>query len=329
LSAVPTDDDDAGDDLDVRLRWPDGITPAPVEPPPDALTKAELATASDLDEGGGTTRHGAAHSPLLPKLAGDVDGVRASVATLIAQLEGLTVATQRVPSVVSDRLAQYTETITQSARAQTAKVDDYREQSDRSARDVRSALAETDELVRTLVERLEDLFALSEAAASRVEQVGTALERALASGAGLDQDALQLIEGLHAEIRVLREHVAEVAQRAEQPPRPADDRALTRELESIREELTTLKRRVGVRAKAPRLDEDQITELVDRIGAHSQSGLGDDDMVRIAATVAKLVTDAFEIVAEEPVAPAQPAAPSKPRAVSERTRTQEGRQRKR
>src|SRR5207302_1362039 len=178
------------------------------------------------------------------------------VAELVARLHTLGGAITGVEVTLGERLTEYSDTVVQLGRGLTANVSTYREGNERSVSELRRALADSEELLRAVLTKADDLA------------VGLA------------------------------------AVRSEMPAGTAGD-SLVAELHAIREELAQLKRRIAVRAKASVIDDEQIATIVDQVRAAIDVRLPAAEIERVAEVVARRMTEAFEVVADdEPAAPA-------------------------
>ena len=149
---MPDDAEDA-DDLDVRLDWPSGVVEEPGGPPP--LTPSPA---------GGVTAPSETPRGLLPKLADDLGSLRQHIETMhediagmVARVHALGAAVTGVEVAIADRLAEYADTVVQLGRGLTSNLSTYREGNDRTVADLRRALADSDELVRSVLQKTDDL----------------------------------------------------------------------------------------------------------------------------------------------------------------------------
>jgi predicted nucleic acid-binding Zn-ribbon protein len=334
-----TEAEEAPSDIDVRLEWPEGAAAAPLAPsdawrPSARVERGPVALAP----------------PLLPSLAADVHALEKAVASLATQLESVNLAIHGVGSVVSDRLVDYTETISRQTAKQSSTFGDYHAATQRALVELRDALAASDDLVQSLVSRVDELGSELEAvtahtdAAALVQPIGalhsdvTALRGEVAdvrvdiaeiaeveeapsasAAGGVDSDELilvrdEIVAAFEATRDELSGQLASVAERASalQPTIGGASIAVTSELAAIRDELAQLKRRLAVRAKSSMLDDEQVDELAVRVAGQVRLQLSDAELTHIGSMVAEIVSESFEVVVESP--PPPPAAAPTPAA---------------
>jgi len=327
----------------------------------------EAAEGNDVDEPSPAER-GPVLSPgpgLLLQLSEEVgalrrriDVVHEDVAGLVARLHTLGGAITGVEVTLGERLTEYSDTVVQLGRGLTANVSTYREGNERSVSELRRALADSEELLRAVLTKADDvavglaavrsemtagtagdslvaddvrgivhdavepfdvrgdvealttgLAALGDrlstqlAAAATVQPVSSAVDGALHA------ELLASIEGMRAEIERLRRSESRATR---SKATVEQEQALVAELHAIREEVAQLKRRIAVRARASVIDDEQIATIVDQVRAAIDVRLPPAEIERVAEAVARRMTEAFEVVADdEPVAPAPEPAPSR------------------
>lgn len=128
------------DDLDVNLRWPEGEPPGDVDDDGPQPPAAVPVRGGDAPTGG----------PLLPALAGKVNGVEAQVRTLAVRLDALTASTEALRASLEDRLDTYADLVAASARQR----DDALADLDARVRKAAEALARVAALVEVVVDTM-------------------------------------------------------------------------------------------------------------------------------------------------------------------------------
>jgi len=244
---------------------------------------------------------------LLPQLTDEltslrqhVERIQEDVAGLVARLHTLDSAISGVEVRLGDRLTEYADTVVQLGRGFTTNLSTYREGNDRTIAELRRALADSEELLRTVLTKTDDV-------AVELATVHTELSTE-GSDDGLDVDELrgivrEVVEPLDvraavgqlaADVAMLNDRVAnELATTRRTSPPAGVDAALQAQLltafETLRQEVAGLKRRIALRAKPTAID--------------------DADVERIADAIAKRITEAFEVVPDdEPPRAPKPAA---------------------
>jgi hypothetical protein len=101
---------------------------------------------------------------LLPQLSDEltslhrhIETVQEDVAGLVARLQALGGAISSVEVTLGDRLSEYADTVVQLGRGLTTNVSTYREGNERTAAELRRALADSEELLRTVLTKADDL----------------------------------------------------------------------------------------------------------------------------------------------------------------------------
>lgn len=308
------------------------------------------AAVGDDDRVDATTMHETDRG-LIPQVTQDLaalrerlDAVQHDVAELVARLHTLDGAITGVETSLGDRLADYADTVVQLGRGLTSNVSTYREGNERTVSDLRRALADSEELLRAVLTKSDDL-------AVEIASMRRELSSDLPSDA-LDVDELRVvlhealepfdaraaIDRLSADVAALHERVRASTGTAETSPSTPDvsaavqaevlkgldgvrtelqrlrradartpkdgaavarEQALVAELHAIRDEITQLKRRIAVRAKAPTIDDEQLSAIASRIGATVDLRVPDADLDRLADAVTRRLSEAFELVPED------------------------------
>jgi len=244
---------------------------------------------------------------LLPQLTDEltslrqhVETVQEDVAGLVARLHTLDSAISGVEVTLGDRLTEYADTVVQLGRGLTTNVSTYREGNDRTIAELRRALADSEELLRTVLTKTDDLAV----------ELATVHNELSAEGSddGLDVDELRgivrdvvepldvraAVDQLSADVATLNERVThELAAAPLTSPPASVDAAMHAQLltafETLRQEVAGLKRRIALRAKPTAID--------------------DADVERIADAIARRITEAFEVVPDDEPPPAPRPAP--------------------
>jgi ElaB/YqjD/DUF883 family membrane-anchored ribosome-binding protein len=342
------------DEFGVRLHWPEDDAPqvAPTtpespassedEPDPFALTDDDFAPAAEQDA--------SEYEPEVEWVSGTAEELPAPPRTDASE-SAPAGATRALLPTISGRLhdlefmvVRLNDTVAPLIEESTANVEQLRRQHERAMSELRRSVQETDTGLRQLAGQV---AGLADDFAALTDLVRSALDRPSgdASSAGVSefdgwQDALAEMQAVSASLAQAAEAIV-----------PADDEGVVRalddlrremrrvaaagaadspvladlasELAALRDEVTQLKRRVGVRGKtSTTLDDDQVASLVDRVAERLQppdapvvATLSDRDLSRIIDGVLEQIERTFEVVPEP--APAEPAparAPSPERA---------------
>jgi uncharacterized coiled-coil protein SlyX len=96
--------------------------------------------------------------PLLPAVAGRLETVHNSVSALGMRIDALGSLTSNVGSAMADRLTEYGDTVSLVTRAQTEALDEYRHGTERTVTELRRSLAASDEVIRRLSARIDELM---------------------------------------------------------------------------------------------------------------------------------------------------------------------------
>ena len=138
------------------------ISSLPLSPvPDDAAEGDDDVTGAPLVESAAIMTDDRGLLPQLSKelalLRERIDVVQQDVAALVARLHTLGGAITGVETSLGERLAEYADTVVQLGRGLTANVSTYREGSERSVSELRRALADSEELLRSVLTRADDL----------------------------------------------------------------------------------------------------------------------------------------------------------------------------
>ena len=158
---------------------------------------------------------------LLPQLTDEltslrthVEVVQEDVAGVVARLHALGAAISGVEVTLGDRLTEYADTVVQLGRGLTTNVTTYREGNERTIAELRRALADSEELLRTVLTKADDLAV--ELATVRSELAADATDdsldvdelRELVRDAVEPLDMRAAIEQLTADVGGLRDRFA-------------------------------------------------------------------------------------------------------------------------
>jgi hypothetical protein len=226
---------------------------------------------------------GPAPAPLLPALAVRVEDLLAAVASLSSRIDGVAVMAQALQTSVTDRFVEFVETTTAATTAQAEALDEYRRATERSVGELRRAASTNDDLIRTLLARIDELTT------DMRESIGGA---PAAGPAEVDLEAISAVvaDALSPAIEALSSRPEPASADARQP---RSDGKVTEELVNIREQMTELKRRVGVRARA-------------------KATLDDAEVDRLAEVIVDRLTDMLEVVPDDEGAPVASTVPTPP-----------------
>lgn len=246
-----------------------------------------------------------------------IDVVQQDVAGLVARLHALGGAITGVEVTLGDRLTEYADTVVQLGRGLTSTVSTYREGNDRSVSELRRALADSEELLRSVLTKADDL-ALGIAgvrAEVTAETAGESLAaddvRAIVDDAVARFDVRGDIETLTTDMAALGERLSmELATTATaRPVTSTVDGAMHAELlasiETMRGEIERLRRSDarGARSKAAVEQEqalvgelqairEEVAQLKRRIAVRAKASVIDDEQI---ATIVEQVRAAVDV----------------------------------
>lgn len=295
------------DEFGVSLRWPDDNGPG------DASTAAAGAV---VDDEGFTRPEGETiENETLRPVAKDSRGAGVAASGAPGVGRALLPAISNRLHDLQDSVVRLNDTVSPLIEAQASSLEELRRHQDRSLSELRRSVKEGDAGLRQLAGQIDGL---ADDIAALNDLVRAVVERG--PGAPLE------VDGLHDALLEMQAASASLIETAEvlAGPNPAQGAALddlASELAALRDEVTQLKRRVGVRAKtSTTLDEEQVAalidRLVDRLGPRATAEpavvtLGDADVERIVAGVLEQIERTFEIVSDPDPDPA-PAKATKP-----------------
>jgi hypothetical protein len=150
--------------------------------------------------------------PLLPAVAGRLETVHNSVSALGMRIDALGSLTSSVGSAMADRLTEYGDTVSQVTRVQTEALDEYRHGTERTVTELRRSLAASDDVIRRLSARIDELVTDMSSLMEIVRVLGAAPIRT---------DAAQWSSASEEKLDWLRTEVAEIASAIESAPAPA------------------------------------------------------------------------------------------------------------
>ena len=246
-----------------------------------------------------------------------IEVVQQDVAGLVARLHALGGAITGVEVTLGDRLTEYADTVVQLGRGLTSTVSTYREGNDRSVSELRRALADSEELLRAVLTKADDL-ALGIAGVRTEVTAETANEtlaaddvRAIVDDAVARFDLRTDMETLTADMAALGERLStELAATATtRPVTSTVDGAMHAELlasiEKMRGEIERLRRSEtrGARSKAAveqeqalvgelRAIREEVAQLKRRIAVRAKASVIDDEQI---ATIVEQVRAAVDV----------------------------------
>jgi len=242
---------------------------------------------------------------LLPQLSAELTSLRTHVETVDEDVAGLAgrfaalgTAISDVEVTLGDRLAEYADTVVQLGRSLATNVTTYREGNERTIAELRRALADSEELLRTVLTKADDLAV--ELATVRTELASEGSDdsfdvdelRDIVREVVEPLDVRAAVGQLTTDVAGLSDRVAnELAAAATAPTASSVDAAMQAEvltaLEEMRAEIAGLKRRIALRG----------------------TKLSDEEVEQVADAVARRISQAFEVVPDdEPTPPPKPPA---------------------
>lgn len=263
-----------------------------------------------------------------------IEVVQQDVVGLVARVHTLGGAVTGVEVTLGERLSEYSDTVVQLGRGLTANISTYRESNDRTVSELRRALADSEELLRTVLTKADDLAVeiaavrndlTVEAPAAPVDadELREMVHETLASF-----DARGNVARLATELAALGDRITkELAARPVATPGPSGvDAAVHAELLTALEALRTdvvaavadmraeidRLRRAGAKPTKPATTEheralvgeleamrEEIAQLKRRIAVRAKATAIDDEQIAaIAEAVAQRISEAFEVVPE-------------------------------
>ena len=270
---------------------------------------------------------------LLPQLTAEltslrthVDTVDQDVAGLVGRLAALGTALSGVEATLGDRLAEYADTVVQLGRGLTTNLTTYREGNERTIAELRRALADSEELLRAVLTKADDLAI--ELASVRAELSSDGTDHSFDADELRDivRDAVTPLD-LRAAIGQVTGGIAALSDRltnelAVAPSSTSVDAAMQAELltavEGMRADLGRL-RRAGAEKPTAAADDareralmaeleamrEEIAGLKRRI-ALRRTKLSEEEVEQVADAVARRVSQAFEVVPDDEPAPPPP-----------------------
>ena len=306
----------AGDDpFGIRLRWPaESGEGAPAAEADDAPSYYEPAAGDDGEP-----------PALLPAMAGRIEGVHGAIATLAMRVDALTATVNAFRSVLSDRIADYADTAVRLSRNQAAELEEYRHGSDRLVGEVRRTIGESEESLRRLSLRVDEL---GSGLSLLTDRVGKQLESVDRLGSRLADQSEELREELTGVLGVIRADLTKVhkdfgefrklrtelsgfanlredlvAELAEAVPDPSVATA------ALQDDLTALLADLSGDTDLPSLLE-ALTEIRDELKKTNRSAaraqkpvLDAKQLESLADAVAERLARSFEVVTDAPSAP--------------------------
>jgi hypothetical protein len=277
---------------------------------------------------------------LLPQLSDElislrqhIETVEEDVAGLVARLHALGGAISGVEVTLGDRLSEYADTVVQLGRGLTTNVSTYREGNERTVAELRRALADSEELLRSVLTKADDLAIELATVRSELSADGSddALDvdelRDIVRDVVEPLDVRVAIGQLTSDVAMLSDRLSnELAVATAAPPASVDaamQTELLTALERMRAELERVGRGDAADSKAAAAAEreramvaeleamrEEIAGLKRRIPLRAKAS-GIDDVERLADAVAHRLAEAFEVVPDDEPAPAATAAPKR------------------
>jgi methyl-accepting chemotaxis protein len=222
-----------------------------------------------------------------------IDNVHGVLATLSMRIDALVTALNSFRTLVSDRLADYSDTVARLARTQAVDIAEYQRSSDRLVGEVRRSVNETEDTTRRLDGRVGELSSDVETLTDLVRSSMTQAREAVAAseklgrqvGEGLDQFGERVLSqfdtlseaaeaGAHSmrtEVTKVRRELAEFHKATAELAAPLG--SLTA-LDEVRAEIRALRQGIGnqFRADLGQLRAD-VTQLRHELGSQSPSGV--------------------------------------------------------
>lgn len=295
-----------GDEFDVSLEWPD-------EEPGAAAARLTWPNAEDPDDAPRPPTVGGdpvavppkGRMPLLPAVAARLESIESSIAMLAIRVDALGATTNGVRSSLSDRLAEYADTVARLTRSQQDMLEEYHHGNERAVTELRRSVTESDDVVRRLEARVDELVT-DVASLTEIARTLASESRSRFTPSDFGDEASGELGGQLGGLEGLADTISAIE---------LQGRASASELAGLRDELAQLKRRVAVRAKAPAvLDEAQIEDLVVTLAEQLGSArLADEELARFAQAVVAQLAESLELVSEETAPARKEAAPARSR----------------
>ena len=212
----------------------------------------------------------AAPQGVLVQLSDELTTLRRHIETVEHDVAGLAARVGAAEATLGDRLSEYAETVVQLGRGLTTNVSTYREGNERTVAELRRALADSEELLRVVLTKVDDLAV--DLAAVRGDLASPASDdaldvdelRAAVRDAVEPLDVRALLDQLSSDIAALGERVTSELAAVSAAPAPASiDTAMHAELLSSLE---------GMRVELERLGRNQA-EASNKSAADVERGL--------------------------------------------------------
>jgi len=265
----------------------------------------------------------------LTSLRSYIETVQQDVAGLLSRLHALETAVSSIEVTLGDRLTEYADTVVQLGRGLTTNVTTYREGNERTIAELRRALSDSEELLRTVLTKADDLAVDLAGVRAELSSDGTSDSfdvdelRDIVRDAVEPLDSRAVIGQVTTSIAALSDRLTnEFAAAAGAPSSASVDAAMQAELltavEGMRADLQRLervdtagsttadddKRERALMAELETMREE-IAGLKRRIALRGTK-LSDDEVERVADAVARRVSQAFEVVPDEEPTPPPP-----------------------
>lgn len=211
VSAAP---EPGTDDLDVRLRWPERDHADADAADADADTRVRPrhaaagaeATDLDLDTGEDVASELVPAVPLLPAIAGRIEGLDGQLRALGIRLDALASSIGAVRTAVGDRVDAYADAAAATARQADTALEDHRRSTERAISEVRRGLTSTDEVLRRLEARLDEV---ATDVASLVGSMPAAAPTPVTTG-GADAEVVERLGAIEERLRPVGDRLASV-----------------------------------------------------------------------------------------------------------------------
>ncbi|CAN5246214.1 hypothetical protein BH18ACT4_BH18ACT4_01470 [soil metagenome] len=279
-------------------------SPGELDRPTEPRHRAPAATRSrpDGSAAAGTAPAGGGDSPGVPGLStviGRIDGIQGAVATLCMRVDALTSATNTFRSSISDRVADYSETVARLARTHDTELDEYRHASDRSLGELRRSITEGEEVMRRTSARVDEVSSDVQALA---EQVRTASADTRDVVAATEKLARLVTDGLDSfGDRLLERLDEQAAAAAEQTSAVRTELARVHrglgEMRKLRAGIAELKNLPVELAAGTGGDPDLLDAIVELRAQVRDLGPGPAVNLELVDTVAALSADVRELAA--------------------------------
>jgi hypothetical protein len=291
----PGDQDAA---FDIQLDWAsEHFPPSLNDVPGEGRTETR-------DDGGDAAADGIARpsvsTPFLPTLLGNIETVNTAIAALGFRVDAVGATLQGLQSVVLDRLVEHIDAISVATRSQRDALDEYRRGNERAVSELRKATTANDKATSGITRRVEEISTDVRSLADLSSTIAGQQPHAVGVPSDLADELVMALTPINDE---LLEAITKLQSALDTVPQSgrAQGEGLAEELARVREELTQVKRRVGLRGRAEAsLTDEQLELIAESVATKLPTPtLSDDDFDRLADAIVDKLSSVFEVISDD------------------------------